>query len=119
MPDYRVYVPETKASVLYQFKEQFGKEGSPMVVNFMEAAITGKEITAENMGTEISRVYKIFFGDIDDEREFIHLLGGKTSASIAIENRSIELYKKYPDIYLDVIEQLKKNHPNLAKTKGI
>ncbi len=43
MPDYRVYVPESKSQVMYQFKEQFGKEGSSMVVNFMEGSLIGKK----------------------------------------------------------------------------
>ena len=119
MPDYKVYIPEAKAPILYQYKEHFGKNASCMVVEFMENSLTGKETAAENMGAEISRVYEIYFGDISDEREFIHLLGGKQSAETAINNRSIELYKKYPDIYLDVIAQFKEHHPNLAKSKGI
>ena len=118
MPDYKVYIPEAKAPLLYQYKEHFGKNASVMVVEFMENALMGKEITAENMAAEISRVYDIYFGDINDEREFMHLLGGKKSAETAINNRSIELYKKYPDIYLDVIAQFKEQHPNLAKIQG-
>jgi len=119
MPDFRVYVPESKAAVMYQFKEQFGKEGSPMVLNFMEESIMGKEITAENMGAEIARVYDIYFGDISDEREFTHLLGGRKSAETAVSNRFAELNKKYPDIYLDIIAKFKENYPNLAKNTGV
>ena len=113
-----MYVPESKSQVMYQFKEQFGKEGSSMVVNFMEGSLIGKKITVENKNAEIARLYDIYFGDISDEREFTHLLGGRKSAETAVRSRHFELNKKYPDIYEDVIAKFKENHPNLAKNTG-
>ena len=117
MPDYKVYIPEAKAPLLYQYKEQFGKDASNMIVGFMENAIN--DPVGTNPAASIDHIYDIYFGDITDEHEFIHLLGGKQSAETAINNRSIELYKKYPDIYLDVIAQFKEKFPKFANIKGI
>lgn len=57
MPEFRVYIPESKSGVMYQFKEQFGKEGSSMIVTFMEEALTGKSVAPENPEAETARTY--------------------------------------------------------------
>jgi len=119
MPDYRVYIPEAKAPVLYQFKEQFGKDGSPMVVNFMEERLTAAGQTSGNKETEISRIFELYFGDIENERNFIDLLSSRENAEAAVIHRSDELYRKYPELYLDVIAQFKEKYPKFAEIKGV
>ncbi|WP_319378212.1 hypothetical protein [uncultured Methanocorpusculum sp.] len=115
MPDYKVYVPEAKAAVLYQYKEQFGKGGSGMIVGFMENAVGG----AREGPVPIDEVYHTYFGDIENERQFLSLFSDRQSAETAILNRSADLFSKHPDIYTDVIAQFKKNHPKFAKIKGV
>ena len=119
MPEFRVYIPESKSGVMYQFKEQFSKEGSSMIVTLMEESLIGKAITDENQGAETARTYDLYFGDIITEREFSRLLGGRKSAEAAVINRCAELSRKYPDISGDVIEKFKENHPNFAKITGV
>lgn len=70
MPEFRVYIPESKSGVMYQFKEQFGKEGSPMIVTFMEESLTGNVADPKNQGAETARIFDLYFGDITNEREF-------------------------------------------------
>ncbi|MEA5037423.1 hypothetical protein SDC9_20310 [bioreactor metagenome] len=119
MPDFRVYVPESKSGIMYQFKEQFGKEGSSMIVTFMEESLTGKSAAPKNPEAETARIFDLYFGDIITEREFSRLLGGRKSAEAAVINRCAELSRKYPDISGDVIEKFKENHPNFAKIIGV
>lgn len=119
MPEFRVYVPESKSGIMYQFKEQFGKEGSPMIVTFMEESLTGNVDASENLEAKTSRIYDLYFGDITNEHEFARLLGGRKSAETAVINRCAELRKKYSDISSDVIEMFKENHPNFAKITGV
>ena len=119
MPEFRVYIPESKSGVMYQFKEQFGKEGSPMIVSFMEESLTGKSAVPEKGEEKAARIYDLYFGDIINEREFTRLLGGRKSAETAVINRCEELRKKYSDISSDVIEMFKENHPNFAKITGV
>ncbi|ABN07626.1 hypothetical protein Mlab_1461 [Methanocorpusculum labreanum Z] len=119
MPEFRVYVPESKSGIIYQFKEQFGKEGSPMIVNFMEESLTGNVAAPENLKAKTARIYDLYFGDITNEREFARLLGGRKSAEAAVINRCAEHSRKYPDISGDVIEKFKQKHPNFAKITGV
>lgn len=119
MPEFRVYIPESKSGVMYQFKEQFGKEGSSMIVTFMEESLTGKMADTENQGAETARIFDLYFGDITNEREFSRLLGGRKSAEAAVINRCAELRRKYPDIADDVIEKFNEKHPNFAKITGV
>ncbi|WP_319378821.1 hypothetical protein [uncultured Methanocorpusculum sp.] len=119
MPDFRVYVPESKIRVMYQFKEQFGKDGSPMIVTFMEESLNGNVAAPENQEEKTARIYDLYFGDITNEREFVRLLGGRKSAEAAVINRCTELSRKYPDIAGDVIEKFKENHPNYKKITGV
>ena len=115
MPDYKVYVPEAKAAVLYQYKEQFGKGGSGMIVGFMENVVGG---TREGP-VPIDEVYHTYFGNIENERQFLSLFSDRQSAETAILNCSADLFSKHPDIYTDFIAQFKKNHPKFAKIKGV
>lgn len=115
MPDYKIYIPEAKTAVLYQYKELFGKGGSGMIVGFMENAVGG----ARESHVPIDEVYHKYFGDIENERQFLSLFPDRQSAETAILNRSTDLCSKHPDIYPDVIAQFKKNHPKFAKIKGV
>ena len=119
MPDFRVYVPESKSGIMYQFKEQFGKEGSSMIVTFMEESLTGKSAAPKNPEAETARIFDLYFGDIITEREFSRLLGGRKSAEAAVINRCAELSRKYPDISGDVIEKFNETHPTFAKITGV
>ena len=119
MPDYKVYIPEAKAGLLYQFKEQFGKDASPMIVGFMEQSIVQTPKIREKPRETTRFIYEIYFGDIKNEREFSDLLGGRENMKAALLNRTAELCKKYPALYPEVIAQLNKDHPNLAKITGI
>jgi hypothetical protein len=121
MPDYKVYIPEAKASVMYRFKEQFGRESSGMILSFMETSLSAdpepKKTKADTPDPGL--IYDTFFGDIQNERQFLSLFGDRQSAETAIQNRSADLFSKHPDIYTDVIAQFKKNHPNFANIKGV
>ena len=115
MPDFKIYIPEAKVAVLYQYKEQFGKDGSGMIMTFMENALNepGKEKIAS-----IDTVFDSYFGDIENENSFLYLFETRESAHDALKNRSNALYQKYPDIYLDVIAQFKEKFPKFANIKG-
>ncbi len=119
MPDYKVYIPEAKAGLLYQYKEQFGKDASPMIVGFMEQSVIQTPKIRENPEETTRFIYEIYFGDIENEREFSDLLGGRENMKAALLNRTAELCKKYPDIYPEVIAQFKENYPRLAKITGM
>jgi hypothetical protein len=119
MPDYKVYIPEAKAGLLYQYKEQFGKDASPMIVGFMEQSVVQTPKIRENPEETTRFIYEIYFGDIENEREFSDLLGGRENMKAALLNRTAELCKKYPDIYPEVIAQFKENYPRLAKITGM
>ncbi len=121
MPDYKVYIPEAKAGVLYQYKEQFGKDASAGIVVFMEKALAGtSQIGRKNpAAASLDDIYQTYFGDIESENAFLYLFETRESAKLAIKNRADILYKKHPGIYLDVIAQFKENYPKLAKITGI
>ncbi|NCB27675.1 MAG: hypothetical protein EOM62_19820 [Bacteroidia bacterium] len=121
MPDYKVYIPEGKAPLLYQYKEQFGKDASTMIVAFMEKALAGtSQIGRQNPATaSLNDVYQTYFGDIESEKAFLYLFETRESAKLALKNRADILYKKHPGIYLDVIAQFKENYPKLAAITGI
>ena len=121
MPDYKIYIPEAKAPVMYQFKEQFGKESSGMILSFMETSLSRDPVLqkAEDQKPDIGLIYDTFFGDIETEHQFLSLFSDRQSAETAILNRSTDLFSKHPDIYLDVIAQFKKNYPKFAKIKGV
>ena len=119
MPDYKVYIPEAKAGLLYQYKEQFGKDASPMIVGFMEQSVDQTPKLRENPEETPRFIYEIYIGDIEHEREFSDLLGGRENMKAALLNRTAELCKKYPDIYPEVIAQFKENYPRLAKITGM
>jgi len=119
MPDYKVYIPEAKAPLLYHYKEQFGKDASGMIVSFMEQSLTQTPGIRKNSRKTTGCIYEIYFGDIKNEREFSDLLGGRENMKAALLNRTAELCKKYPALYPEVIAQLNKDHPNLAKITGI
>ena len=123
MPDYKVYIPEAKAPLLYQYKEQFGKDASNMIVGFMENALINTNATINQSSTNqgvpsIDHIYQTYFGDIENEHAFLYIFENRESARLALKNRAEILYKKHPDIYLDVIAQFKEQHPNLAKIQG-
>ena len=121
MPDYKVYIPEGKAPLLYQYKEQFGKDASGMIVGFMEKALENiASIGQQNpAATSDQDIYQIYFGDIESENTFLYLFETRESARLALKNRTDILAKKHPDLYLDVIAQFKENYPRLAKITGI
>ena len=121
MPDYKVYIPEAKAPLLYQYKEQFGKDASPRIVAFMEKALTNAgQIGRQNPAASTAHdIYQIYFGDIESEKAFLSLFETRENAKLALKNRTDILYKKHPGIYLDVIAQFKKTYPKLAKITGI
>jgi len=121
MPDYKVYIPEGKAPLLYQYKEQFGKDASGMIVAFMENALTNtSQIGRQNpAAASIDHIYETYFGDIESENAFLYLFESRESAKLALKNRADILFKKHPGIYLDVIAQFKENYPKLAAITGI
>lgn len=121
MPDYKVYIPEAKAPLLYQYKEQFGKDASSMVVGFMEKALENTAFTGKQnpAATSDQDIYQIYFGDIESENAFLYLFETRESAKTALKNRMDILAQKHPDIYLDVIAQFKEHYPKLAKLTGI
>ena len=121
MPDYKIYIPEAKAPVMYQFKEQFGKESSGMILSFMETSLSRDPVPqkAEDQKQDPGLIYDTFFGDIESEKAFLYLFDTRESAKLAIKNRLDALYQKHPDLYLDVIAQFKEKYPNLAKITGI
>jgi len=121
MPDYKVYIPEAKAPLLYQYKEQFGKDASVMIVGFMENALAGAGQIEQKKpaATSIDHIYETYFGDIESEKAFLYLFDTRESAKLALKNRTDILYKKHPGIYLDVIAQFKENYPKLAAITGI
>ena len=122
MPDYKVYIPEAKAGLLYQYKEQFGKDASAGIVAFMEKALANTSAVStcrDQAAPSIDHIYETYFGDIENEREFSDLLGGRENMKAALLNRTAELCKKYPDIYPEVIAQFKENYPRLAKITGM
>ncbi|HJJ30112.1 MAG TPA: hypothetical protein O0W87_03850 [Methanocorpusculum sp.] len=121
MPDYKVYIPEAKAPLLYQYKEQFGKDASAGIVAFMEKALANTASIGQQNPAASSQndIYQIYFGDIENENAFLYLFETRESAKLALKNRTDILAKKHPDIYLDVIAQFKENYPRLAKITGI
>ncbi len=121
MPDYKIYIPEAKAPVMYRFKEQFGRESSGMILSFMETSLSGDQEPQKTKEDtpDPGLIYDAFFGDIQNERQFLSLFSDRQSAETAILNRSAALSGKHSDIYPDVIAQFKKNHPNFAQIKGI
>ncbi len=86
MPDYKVYVPEAKAAVLYQYKEQFGKGGSGMIVGFMENALANTDKTGRQnpVASTAHDIYQIYFGDIESEKAFLYLFDTRESAGLAL-----------------------------------
>ena len=118
MPDYKIYIPEAKAPVLYQFKEQFGKDASGMIVDFIENVLRDAG-SSETITCSADQIHQTYFGDIESEKAFLYLFDTRESAKLAIKNRLDALYQKHPDIYLDVLAQFKETYPNLAKITGI
>ncbi len=118
MPDYKIYIPEGKAAVLYQYKEQFGKDASGMIVSFMENTVRNSG-SPEPKNSSADEIYETYFGDILTAGDFTDLLGGRQKAENAIVNRSDRLYRQHPGIYSAVIAKFKEKHPNFAKIKGI
>ena len=118
MPDYKVYIPEAKAPLLYQYKEQFGKDASSMVVGFMETALAAAA-KQNPAATSDQDIYQIYFGDIESENAFLYLFETRESAKLALKNRMDILAQKHSDIYLDIIAQFKEHYPKLAKLTGI
>ena len=118
MPDYKIYVPEAKAPILYQFKEQFGKDASGMIADFIETSVMDAGTREQDL-FPTDEIYDIYFGDIESEKACLYLFETRESAKLAIKNRLDALYQKHPDLYLDVIAQFKEKYPNLAKITGI
>lgn len=118
MPDYKVYIPEAKAPLLYQYKEQFGKDASGMVVGFMENALANASAASSSKDPatlSLDQIYETYFGDIENENTFLCLFETRESARSALKNRVEILSRKHPGICPDVLAQFRKNHPKLAK----
>ena len=119
MPDYKVYIPEGKAPLLYQYKEQFGKDASSMIVSFMENALANTTGQPNPAASAPETIYQTYFGDIESENAFLCLFETRESVRLAIKKRTDTLAKKHPGIYPGVIAQFKENYPKLAKIAGI
>jgi len=115
MPDTKFYVPENKLDTVLNFKKEFGRTWGQLIIDFMEAKLsTTPKLSKEE---QVELIFKKYFGDITNEREFIDMMGFE-DAQTAIRRRVRDACSANKDHYDDLINMLRDKLPRLAELGG-
>jgi len=115
MPEARFYVPDYQFDTLQAFKRMFGRNWGQLLLEFMNQKVNSQPAMSREQQVEL--IFKKYFGDITNEREFIDMMGIE-DAQTAVRRRVRDACSANKDHYDDLINMLRDKLPRLAELGG-